>query len=224
MDYQVPLAIISVVIGLVAFFPYFRDILRRRTKPHAFTWSVWSVIMSISFVASLSKGGGYGAYAIGATAVACAATFVASLFRGEKDIARLDEMGLAAASVGILLWILTDSPLLAVIIVSLTDFAGFIPTFRKAYGKPWEETLSMYAMSGFSIALSIFALQSINPTTVIYPATVFASNYAFITMVMLRRRKRRDTNPKELPARESWPRESNRLLYPQGRRQGGQAL
>lgn len=193
MDYVVVLAAASVAVGLAAFIPYFRDIARRRTKPHAFSWFVWSVIMSISFFASLSKGGGYGAYAVGGTAAACLAVFVASLFRGEREITLVDGLSLAAALFGIVLWTVTSDPAAAVIIVTLVDAVGFIPTFRKSYWKPGQETLLMYALNAAGLAMSLFALQAVSLTTVLYPASVVVTNAIFVTVVMARRVELRGT-------------------------------
>ncbi len=44
VDVKVVLAVLSVVIAILwGFVPYFRDIFRRKTQPHAYTWLIWSI-------------------------------------------------------------------------------------------------------------------------------------------------------------------------------------
>lgn len=174
-------------VGLIGFIPYFWDILRKRTKPHAFSWLVWATIMSITFYASFSTGGGAGSWVVGATALACLSVFVVALFRGEKDITLLDKLCLSASLLGIVIWVGTANPLSAVIIVSVADAAGFVPTFRKTYRKPHEETLSLYALNGLGLAMSLFALQTLSLTTVFYPTYTVVAGFLFVTMVLWRR-------------------------------------
>ena len=38
------------------------------------------------------------------------------------------------------------------------DFLGFLPTIRKSYAKPYEETLITYMLSGLKFLLAIIAL------------------------------------------------------------------
>lgn len=187
MDYYVLLGILAVIVGLVGFIPYYIDIIRRRTKPHAFSWFVWSLILFIGFSAQISKGAGSGAWITGAQAAACFTVFVFSLFLGEKEIVLLDKVSLLAALFGIGLWVLLNNPLYSVIVVTIVDAVGFIPTYRKAYKKPREETIKMYALSGTGFGISLLALQAVNLTTVLYPASLILTNWLFVIMVMIRR-------------------------------------
>ena len=149
---------------------------------------IWGVIWLLVFFASSARGGGAGAWAIGVPALLCLATFVLSIFRGEKEITRLDTASLIVAFFSIALWAVTTNPLWSVIIVTGIDVVGFVPTFRKANKRPDEESITVFAFTGVSFFISLFALQSVNITTVLYPASVIASNTVFISMVMLRRR------------------------------------
>ena len=190
MAYQVILGIIAAAIGAGGFIPYLQDILKKRTKPHAFSWFIWGVIQVAVFFAQLSKGGGAGAWLTGAGALGCLAIFAIALPRGEKEITGLDKACLFSALFGMALWAITSDPLGTVIIAALVDALGFVPTFRKAYKKPMEETLKTYAMNVISFSISLFALQALNYTTAIYPASLVLTNGLFVAMVMIRRRRK----------------------------------
>ncbi len=188
MEYQTLLGSVSAVIGFVAFIPYFRDALLKKTKPHMFSWLVWSLIMGATFFASLSKGAGSGAWVLAAsTAMEIAILAIALFWWGEKEIVPLDTLCLVLALIGIALWLITNKPLNEVVIATLVDAIAFVPTFRKAYKRPYEETASTYALSGTSLAISLFALQSVTLTTALYPASLVLTNSLFVAVVLARR-------------------------------------
>ena len=68
------------------------------------------------------------------------------------------------------------------------DACGFIPTFRKAFHKPHEETLMEYALSVVKFTIALFALESFNLTTWLYPASLVLTNGLFVAMLLGRRR------------------------------------
>lgn len=58
IDIKIILAIISTVVAIaLAFVPYLRDIFRRKTKPHTYTWLIWTITQGTA-VAGLWYGGG----------------------------------------------------------------------------------------------------------------------------------------------------------------------
>lgn len=174
---------------LVGYFYYFRDIFAHKTKPHAFTWLVWASLTAIGFAGQLSDNGGAGAYITAVTAAISFIIFFLALFRGEKEITRSDWLSLAGAAVALLLWLLTDSPVLAVILITLVDFLGFVPTIRKSIRKPHEEILISYALAGLKFILAIVALDNYSVVTVLYPASLVFANLLFVLLLISKRRK-----------------------------------
>lgn len=43
------IGMITVILGIVGYIPYLRDVLRGKTKPHVYTWFVWGLITLIIF-------------------------------------------------------------------------------------------------------------------------------------------------------------------------------
>ena len=186
--YQAIIGIVATAIGLSGYIPYFKDIIKRTIKPHAFSWLIWGIIQSVVFFADLAKGAGAGAWPVGAPALLNLIIFVIAIFRGEKEITKIDTASLIFALVGIGVWIITTNPLWSVIIVSIVDAVGYIPTVRKAYKKPHEESVTVYALSGVAFGLSLFALASVSLTTVLYPSVLVVVNLVFVSTVLQRRR------------------------------------
>jgi hypothetical protein len=183
------LGALATAIAVYGYVPYLRDTFRGRTKPHAFSWLVWGLMTGIGFVAQVVEGGGAGTWVMGFTALACGVIFVSALFLGEKDITRLDWLCLAGAAVSILLWIITDDPLLSVILITVIDVFGCIPTFRKSYSKPYEETLVTYVLSSVKSAFGLLALQRFTVVTALYPFALVVINAAFVMLFVVRRRQ-----------------------------------
>lgn len=193
------LGIIATVIAFYSYIPYFRDIFRGKTKPHAFSWFIWLLLTAIGFLAQISDGGGAGAWATGFTALVAFFIFLTALRHGEKEITKSDWVCLTGALLAIGVWPFTDTPLLSVILITLIDALGFIPTFRKAYKKPHEETLQTYALSAIKFAIAIVALSNYSIVTILYPASLVVMNSLFVCMLLTRRRLK--TGPVEvLPA------------------------
>lgn len=174
---------------LVGYFYYFRDIFAGKTKPHAYSWLVWALLTAIAFGGQLSDNGGPGSYVTGVTAAVSFVIFFLAIRQGEKNITRSDKAYLIMAILAIIPWLLTNDPVISVILISIIDFLGFIPTIRKSYHKPHEETLIHYVLAGLKFVLAIVALDHYSITTWFYPASLVAANLFFVVMLILRRKK-----------------------------------
>ncbi len=85
------------------------------------------------------------------------------------------------------IWLLLSDPLWSVVVISGIDIVAFLPTFRKSYHKPFEETAFTYVCSGLKSFISILALEHWSVITVLYPAVIVLNSVAFLTMVGVRR-------------------------------------
>ena len=183
------LGILATIIAIVGYIPYFRNIFRGKTKPHAFSWFIWFLLTAIAFFAQISDNAGPGAWVTGFTAIICFVIFIFGLKQGEKNIVLTDWLSLFGALAALGLWAITNDPLLSVILISLIDALGFVPTFRKSYFKPNEETALTYVLSALKFAVGIAALDNVTLVTALYPASLILMNGIFVIMVLARRQK-----------------------------------
>ena len=183
------LGILAVLIALIGYFPYFRDIFLGKTKPHSFSWLIWAVLQGIAFFGQISDQAGAGAWVTGIMGIVCFSVFVIALRKGETEITLLDKVSLCGAGIALLLWFFTGNPLLSILLVTLIDTFGFFPTYRKSYHTPREETLMMYFLCGTSWVISLLALENYSLVTLLYPAAGVFNNFLFVTMVMIRRKQ-----------------------------------
>ena len=108
---------------------------------------------------------------------------------GRENIKTSDWLSLAGAGTGLVLWALTNNPFGAVALVAVIDALGFIPTFRKSFYKPYEETMSTFMVSTLKYAISLPALESFNPTTWLFPASLVLTNGSFVILLLIRRKQ-----------------------------------
>ena len=182
------LAAAAVVLTFVMFVPYIRSIHQGRTKPHAFSWIIWALGTFVVFLAQLADGGGVGAWPIGLSGVITAYIAVlAYRTHCDRSVTAADWVFLVMALAALPCWLLTSKPLAAVVLLTAVDLAGFGPTFRSAYHRPYDERIGFYSLGALRNGLAIAALQHYSLTTVLFPAAVGIACLLFVAMVAYRR-------------------------------------
>jgi hypothetical protein len=180
---------LSVLIGFVAYAVYFKGIFANRIKPHVFSWLIWGVVVTIAFAAQVVKGGGAGTWNTGFTALACFVIAGLAYPRGRKEFSIYDWISLLGAFAALLLWALVKEPTASVIILSVVNLCGTVPTLRKSYEVPDEESASTFTLNGFKFAVAFMALESYSVATWLFPVTVLLSNAAIISVILIRRKQ-----------------------------------
>jgi len=187
-EYKIYLGIISSLVASLAYLPYFRDIFKGQTKPHIFSWFLWGLLGSITFSAQIIKGAGAGAWSNGITAIICFVIVALAFNRWERKMILFDWLALGGALLGLILWAITNNPLWAVVLAILVDVLAYSMTFRKAYHKPYEETMIYFILATVATIISLPALEVYNLVTWLYPVYLVVYNSVFITMLFIRRK------------------------------------
>ncbi|QGQ26154.1 hypothetical protein F1728_27265 [Gimesia benthica] len=180
---------LAIVITFMAFIPYIRGILKGRTKPHLFSWLIWGMTTLIVFFAQLDADGGTGAWPIGVSGVITIyIAFLSYVKRGDISITRLDRLFFSAALLSIPCWYFTSNPMWAVILLTTIDLLGFGPTIRKAYDRPYEESLLFIFMFFLRNTFALLALESYSLTTMLFPLSISVVCLFLCTLISYRRR------------------------------------
>jgi hypothetical protein len=176
-------------VGIFCFYPYIRDIFLRKTTPHIYSWLVWAILQITGAIAMFSSGAGWGITPLILGAVLCILVFLLSFKYGTKNITRFDLICLIGALTVFCFYLFTHKALLSVILVSLIDVIGFLPTFRKAYVEPYSETTSTYVLSAVADGLAIGALANFSLITSLYLFTLIAVDGLCAVLIIIRRRQ-----------------------------------
>lgn len=181
--------LIASAIGIFCFVPYFRDIFLHKTKPHIYTWLMWSLLQGTGVFVMYYGGAGMGISPFVIGTILCGSIFILSFKYGTKNITLFDTVCLIGALIALIFYIFLHDPVLSIILVSVIDFVGFIPTFRKSYVEPKTETSSTYLISAISSMLAIAALLNYSLVTMLYPATLILTDMICWFIIVLRRKE-----------------------------------
>lgn len=180
------LAVLIVIVG--GYFPYLKNIFLKKTKPHAYAWLIWSITQGTALAALFYGNGGWGTIALLVGVIFTSLIFLFSLIYGTKNITKGDTIILIATLLAIVVWWQLHAPLLSVLMVSIIDFLGYIPTFRKTFAEPWTETPISWLVFSVANILTILALTEYNFMTLAYLITMTAANIILLAICLLRRR------------------------------------
>lgn len=179
----------SIVISLVQYIPYYWRTFRGKVKPHAFSRLIWGTTSAIAFAAQIVDHGGAGTWATGTAAVGSFVITELSLRQGKQDITRGDWCALLFALAAIPLWMLTKNPLHAVLLVTLIDGVGYLPTFRKSWNNPFEESIYAFSIGWTKNILSIVALAHYSAITLTFPLFLAVADAALVMLLLIRRKQ-----------------------------------
>lgn len=189
MEVKFLLGILAAALAIAAYVPYLRSVFSGRTKPHIYTWLIWTLTTGTAAVATWYGGGNFGSLSLFAGSALAFAVFLLSFRYGTTDITKGDTATLIAALLAILLWWQMQNPLLAVFTVSAIDALGYLPTYRKLWNAPWSEDLRAWIVTAVGNLFALAALSEYNLLTVTYLAVLFTGNSLLIILSMARRRK-----------------------------------
>lgn len=179
--------LIASVISVMAYIPYIVDVFRNKTKPHVFSWFIWSAMSGIAFFGQIVGGGGIGSFLLGFTTVMCFLIALLSIKKGTKDIEFIDWLTAAGSVSALIFWVLTKTPYLSVIIITVSDFLATFPTIRKTYKNPYQETSIFYLLNTVKFSFGIMALEKYSLITTLYPAYLLTINGVVFLLIYLRR-------------------------------------
>ena len=196
-DFKLIISLIATVLTIYGYYPYIRDIFLKKTTPHLYTWLVWAITQGTATVVIWYGGGKYAIFSFITGTILVTFVFLLSFKYGTKNITRSDTYVLIAALSAIVVWWGLDAPLLAVLMISVIDGLGYIPTFRKSFEEPWSETLSFWAIMAIVGILIIISIAEYNFLTVTYVAVITVANVVSWMICFFRRKLIQNPKPLE---------------------------
>ena len=180
--------VLALALGLYGSGLYIFSILKKESRPHFYTFLIWSIITWIGFCAQFTDHAGPGMWVMLFTALATTITAILAIPFGTKDITKSDFIFLILSLSAIVPWLMTNDPFLSVLMICLIDGLAMIPTIRKSWNDPWGENLKSYGLHNAKFFLSLFAITNITFVTLAYPIAVITVNLFLIIACLYRRR------------------------------------
>ena len=184
------LGIIGGILIAGSFLPYIKDIIKGKTKPHIYTWFIWSVTHTIAAVAIFEGDGGlFATISVASGGFISFIVLLLSFKHGTKNITLFDSITFAAAIVAIGIWWQLDHPDWAIIIITGVDILGFLPTFRKTWLEPRSESLLAWTMYAIGNGAAFLALTSHTISTSLYIIAMIIASAALIGTILYRKKQ-----------------------------------
>lgn len=188
LDYKTVFGYLAGILIIAGYVPYFISIFKNKTKPHAFSWFVWGLLLGTAGWVQYAEGAGIGSLGTLLGSLACLSVFVLALIKGDRKFSRFDWIMLTTSLGTFVLWRITKEATLAAVLVTLTDAFGFIPTYRKGFLRPFEENLGPYFLGAVATFFGLLSIEQYSVATWLYPASLMVTDTTFGTMLLIRRR------------------------------------
>ncbi len=178
---------IAVVLTFIAYIPYFRDILKNKTRPHIYSWSLWGLLTILLVALQIKGGAGPAMWITVAAGLLCFGVVALSLKNGKRDITKLDTAVALLSLIAIGFWLIADKPEVSITLAILADTLAFIPTVRKSYQDPHSETLSLYITNAIRFAITLFAVEQYTYLSVSWIVAWVIGNASLSILLIMRR-------------------------------------
>jgi hypothetical protein len=179
---------IAVILTFVSYIPYYRDILRGKTRPHVYSWSLWGLLTILLVALQIRGGAGPAVWVTASAGLLCLGVVFLSLKNGKKDITASDTVTAILSLVAIFFWLVVDQPIISIILVIIADMLAFIPTVRKSYIEPYSETLSLYVTNSLRFILALVAVEQYTFLSTSWIVAWIVGNGALSILLIVRRK------------------------------------
>jgi len=183
------IGILGAILFLVGDYSYFRDTIKGKTTPQRVTWGVAFLLNSIGFANQYASGAGNSLWLFGAAVLATGLIFVASIFKGVGGYSKLDVSAVAITLLGVILWMIFDSPLLSVLSMLVVAVVSLTPTILKARKHPESETRIAWLFGSISALMGAISVVELNWILLILPLNA-ALVQAYISYILYFETKR----------------------------------
>lgn len=160
--------------------------LKGRAKPNPITWLFWALTPMIVFIAQVVGHAGWSAVMSFAFALSPLIVFIISLKKNWSR-AHFTPSTIACAilaTIGVVLWQLTNNPVMAIIFSIMADTFASIPTLIKCYYTPHSEYPLSYFLSMVSVLVTLAATSSWSFTSSAFAVYMFCINFLLFSFIV----------------------------------------
>jgi len=180
--------LIGAVLNLIGSTGYLRDTLRGKNRPNRISWLLWALAPGIAFSAELSHGVGLPALMTFMVGFGPLLIFLGS-FVNRKSVWKLSRLDIACGVLSVfalVLWQLTGSGTVAILLSVIADGLAAVPTLIKAYRDPDSESWNVFLFGGTSALITLLALNTWDFAHVAFPLYIFAICAVLVVLIRFR--------------------------------------
>lgn len=177
--------VVAILLRLASGASYFKATWNGTATPSIVSWFFWSVTALIAFAVQLIKGAGPEALVTLAIGISPIAVCIAALHKGDYRItlSYSDKWCIGLTSMGIILWLISKDPLMALLMSILADIFSSVPTILKSYRNPESEHPTAYMLSIVSMALTLLTITRWQPSNWLFTAYILGINVTYVLTI-----------------------------------------
>jgi hypothetical protein len=177
------------VISSFSYIPYIASIIRKETIPARASWIIWS-LLSFTILASYhSLGATSTIFLVIAYAVGTLITMVFSIFYGVGGWTKFDRLCLAVSISSLVVWWITDSAFLALVMNIIVDLTGTLPTIKKVYRLPDSENKLAWSCFFVGSFFNVLAINELSWHIALYPILLFVAIGIVFYLIFFRKQR-----------------------------------
>lgn len=184
------LSIAGGILVIFSAYPYLVDVYRKKTKPNIVSWATWTLLTTIATAAAFAAGAPRAAFlTLGAT-IATLSIAILGLRSGIAKLSLFDFVCQAAAIAGLVMWLIFNSPTIAIIFSLSIDLIGGLPTLRHSWLKPAEETWQAFLIGGIASIFTLLSLGQYRLADLAFPVYFVLFDLTIVLIITYRRKQK----------------------------------
>lgn len=176
------------LLAIYAIIPYIADIKKGNTKPHKMAQIIFMIIAGISFFGQLQEGATASLYL---TAYFFFIPFIILYLSRNTKIGSITKSDIATLFMCLLVlvvWAITDSPAIAIVLITFVNFVGKVLVVKKVYKYPDSELLLTWNLAIVASLLTVLSVGEFDWILILTPLHN-AITVAIISTIIINRRK-----------------------------------
>jgi hypothetical protein len=166
----------AIALRLTANGQYVWATVRGHARPNAVTWLLWGLIPLIAAAAQAAESMRVAAMSVALAAGPLVIAVVAVARVRAPHVTCCSGVCARVAAAGVVLWQVTDDPLLAIACCIAADAAAAVPTLRKAWRDPASEYPAPYVLTVLSVLVTLLALDRLTVLAWAFPFWILTVN------------------------------------------------
>lgn len=178
--------VVAIALRLLAGADYLVATIKGRVKPNPVTWLFWGLAPMIAFAAQVQSGLQPSSWVTFVLGLGPLLIFAITVTKNKKQRWKLsvsDMLCGVSAAIGLILWRITEDPMMALTFGILADILGGLPTVYKSYKFPHTEKALPYFLSMASMVVTLLTTSQWNYMNIGFTVYIFCINLVLFSLI-----------------------------------------
>lgn len=184
---------IAALLNLTGSLTYVTHTIQGKTKPNRVSWFIWALAPLIAFAAMQSEGVGIQSLMTFMVGFGPLLVFISSFINRNAywKIDRFDIVCGILSLIGLILWLVTQTGLIAILFSIIADALAGVPTLRKIYKEPQSESYTLFAFGAVAAVITLLTIQDWTFAAYGFPLYIFVLCTTFVVTGYIRTKQLR---------------------------------